>query len=132
VELFRRKNSHCWWYDFTVRGQRFRGSTKERSKTAAQAKAARLLTDIAESRNLHCVKKAPVLSEFADRFLAYLANAKLAENSKAYLKSGWKLLKQTRITGMRMDHIQTEDIDTLTFPGRHTTSTAHSKRCGGC
>ena len=117
MELFRRKNSRCWWYDFTVRGERFRGSTKETNKTAAQAKAARLLTDIAESRNLHCGKKAPVLSEFADRFLAYLANAKLAENSKIYLRSGWKLLERTRIIGMRMSNIRTEDIDALTFPG---------------
>jgi hypothetical protein len=117
VELFRRKNSRAWWYDFTVRGERFRGSTKESNKTAAQAQAARLLTDIVESRNLHCGKKAPMLSAFADRFLAYLANAKLADNSKTYLRSGWKLLEQTRIVGMRMSYIRTEDIDALTFPG---------------
>jgi hypothetical protein len=117
VELFKRKNSKCWWYDFAVRGERYRGSTKETNKTAAQAKAARLLTDIAESRNLHCGKKAPVLSDFADRFLAYLMNAKLADNSKRYLRSGWKLLEQTRIIGMRMSNIRTEDIDALTFPG---------------
>ncbi|MFL6314983.1 MAG: tyrosine-type recombinase/integrase [Terriglobales bacterium] len=117
MELFKRKNSKCWWYDFAVRGERYRGSTKETNKTAAQAKAARLLTDIAESRNLHCGKKAPVLSDFADRFLAYLMNAKLADNSKRYLRCGWKLLEQTRIIGMRMSNIRTEDIDALTFPG---------------
>src|SRR6185437_14695388 len=107
VELFRRKNSRCWWYDFTVRGERYRGSTKETSKTVAQAKAARLLTNILESRNLYCTKKAPLFSEFSDRFIAYLANAKLAENSKMYLQSGWRLLQQTRIPGMRMSNIQT-------------------------
>jgi integrase len=117
VELFRRKNSRCWWYDFTVRGERFRGSTKEKSKTAAQAIAARMFTDIADSKNFHRVRKAPVLAEFADRFLAYLQNAKLSGNSKAYLRSGWKLLEQTSIVGMRMSHIRTEDIDALVFPG---------------
>jgi integrase len=117
VELFKRKKSRCWWYDFTVRGERFRGSTKETNKTAAYAKAAQLLTEIAEGREQHCGKKAPLLSEFADRFLAYVDNAKLADASKDYLRNGWRLLKRTKITGMRMSHIGTEDIDRLAFPG---------------
>ena len=59
----------------------------------------------------------PLLSEFADRFLAYLENAKLAGESKKYLRSGWRLLGTTRVIGMRMDRISSEDIDALTFPG---------------
>jgi len=58
VELVKRKNSHCWWYDFTVRGERFRGSTKETNKAAASAKAAQLL---AEGQRPAINKKAPVL-----------------------------------------------------------------------
>src|SRR5205809_2839577 len=29
VELFEKQNSKFYWYDFTVRGQRYRGSTKQ-------------------------------------------------------------------------------------------------------
>jgi integrase len=117
VDLFRRKNSHCWWYDFTVRGKRFRGSTKERNKTAASAKAAQLLTEIAAGRNHHCGRKAPQLSEFAVRFLTYVDNAKLADKSRGYLRNGWRLLEKTSIPGMRIDHIRSEDVNALAFPG---------------
>lgn len=117
MELFRRKNSSCWWYDFTIRSERFRGSTKERSKTAAYAKAAQLLTQIAEDRKPAYCKKSPALSALAERFMPFLENAKLAANSKTYLRTGWRLLEQTAITGMRIDRITSEDIDVLRFPG---------------
>ncbi len=35
VKLFKKSKSHFYWYDFTVRGQRYRGSTKESSSTRA-------------------------------------------------------------------------------------------------
>jgi hypothetical protein len=124
VDLFRRKNSHCWWYDFTVRGKRFRGSTKERNKTAASAKAAQLLTEIAAGRNYHCGRKSPQLTEFAVRFLTYVDNAKFADKSKDYLRNGWRLLNGTNIGGMRMDQISTEDVTALGSPGTRTTLTA--------
>jgi hypothetical protein len=33
VELFRKMKSKYYWYDFTVRGERYRGSTKETNET---------------------------------------------------------------------------------------------------
>jgi integrase len=117
VELFKRKNSNCWWYDFTVRGERYRGSTKERNKTAASAKAARLLTEITDDDRPVYMKKSPVLSVLAERFMSFLNNAKLEEKSKIYLRSGWRLLQRTDMTGMRIDRITSENIDTLVFPG---------------
>src|SRR5262245_1230353 len=82
VELFRKENSSYWWYDFTVRGERFRGSTKEINKAAASAKAAQLLTQIADGQRPAISKNAPVLAELASRFLAYIEHSKLAEKSK--------------------------------------------------
>src|SRR5262252_5994901 len=41
VKLFRKPNSRFYWYDFTVRGRRYRGSTQE-TKSAKAAKAASL------------------------------------------------------------------------------------------
>ncbi len=40
VELFRKSNSKYYSYDFTVRGERYRGSTKETNETRAQKAAA--------------------------------------------------------------------------------------------
>jgi hypothetical protein len=38
LKLFKKPDSTFYWYDFTVRGERFRGSTKE----ASQARAAKI------------------------------------------------------------------------------------------
>ena len=40
VELFRNNKSKYYWYDLTVRGERYRGSTKETNETRAQKAAA--------------------------------------------------------------------------------------------
>jgi integrase len=116
VNLFRRVGHPYWWYDFTVRGERFRGSTKETRKPAALGKAAMLLAGIAEGKS-QTNKKAPVLSAFVVRFMSYVDNAKLADKSKSYLRNGWRLLEQTSIVGMRMDRITAEDVDALPLPG---------------
>jgi len=117
VELFRKKNSRYWWYDFVVRGERCRGSTKETKKPAASAKAAQILNQIADGQRPAINKKAPVLGDLAVRFLAYVENSKLAEKSKTYLRSGWKLLSGTEVSRMRINHITAEIIDRLEFPG---------------
>ena len=40
MELFRKSKSKYYWYHFTVRGERYRGSTKETNETGAQKAAA--------------------------------------------------------------------------------------------
>jgi hypothetical protein len=40
VKLFRKNKSKYYWYDFTVRGKRYRGSTKETNETRAEKAAA--------------------------------------------------------------------------------------------
>jgi len=44
-------------------------------------------------------------------------NAKLAQKSKDYLRNGCRLLERTTISGMRIDHITTEDVNALSFSG---------------
>jgi hypothetical protein len=117
VELFRRENSRCWWYDFTVHGRRFRGSTKERNRTTAYAKAAVIFAELSTGKGFGASRKTPHLTGFAERFLNFVENAKLAEKSKDYLRNGWRLLERTNIPGMRIDHITTEDVNALSFSG---------------
>ncbi len=45
MSLRRRKGSPYWWYDFTVGGSRFRGSTESTDLTQAKAIEAKLRTD---------------------------------------------------------------------------------------
>lgn len=116
MDLFKRAGHPYWWYDFTIRGERFRGSTKETRKTAASERAAKLLAAVAEGKT-QTSKRAPVLSVFVVRFMSYVDNAKLAAKSKSYLRNGWRLLEQTGIASMRMDRITAEDVDALAFPG---------------
>ncbi len=43
MELFRKPDSRFWWFDFKVRGKRYRGSTKEtNSKRAGKIAALKL------------------------------------------------------------------------------------------
>jgi len=100
-----------------VRGERYRGSTKQTTKTAAQARAAQIFTELANGSAYRTGRKVPYLSEIGVRFLTFVDNAKLADKSKAYLRNGWRLLQGTNIPAMRMDHISPEDVNALVFSG---------------
>jgi len=47
----------------------------------------------------------------AKRFMSYVDNAKLADKTKSYLRNGWRLLEQTNIASMRLNHITAEDVE---------------------
>ena len=53
VELFRKNKSKYYWYDFTVRGERYRGSTKETNETRAQKAAALKLAATVKGSDPH-------------------------------------------------------------------------------
>lgn len=45
MKLFKKPNSRYFWFDFTVRGKRFRGSTKETAENRAAKIAALKFAD---------------------------------------------------------------------------------------
>jgi integrase len=116
VELFKKRKSRYYWYDFTVGGRRHRGSTKESNKTRAGAIAALKLANATEGRD-PLPKKAPVLQEFSGRFLEWLKNVKLEHKTKLYYRDGWRLLAASPIAGIRLDKIMADDIGALSFTG---------------
>jgi hypothetical protein len=70
VKLFRKNNSKYYWYDFMVRGERYRGSTKETNETRAQKAAAlKLAATIKGSDPLD--RKPPTLREYSKDFLQW-------------------------------------------------------------
>jgi integrase len=116
VELFRKRKSKFYWYDFTVGGRRYRGSTKESNKTRAGAIAALKLANATEGRD-PLPRKAPGLQEFSGRFLEWVKNVKLEHKTKLYYRDGWRLLAASAIAGMRLDKIMADDIEALSFTG---------------
>jgi hypothetical protein len=96
VKLFRKPNSRFYWYDFTVRGHRYRRSTQE-TKLARAAKAASVkLGSVIEGTDPF-PSKPSVLSEFAERFDTWVEDGRLEEKTKKFYRNGWRLLKATPV-----------------------------------
>jgi site-specific recombinase XerD len=116
VKLFKKDNSKFYWYDFTVRGRRYRGSTQETRLVRAQNVASlRLASVIANTHPLP--SKPPVLGNFADRFLDWVNNSKLEEKTRTFYRNGWRLLKATSVAMLRLDQITGDCAEQLKFPG---------------
>src|SRR5215471_21620910 len=116
VKLFRKPNSSFYWYDFTVRGERYRGSTKESNETRAAKIAGLKLAQATEGTD-PLPRKAPVLRDFSRDFLKWVDEARREEKTKIYYRSGWRLLAGTELAGIRVDQITAQVVDKIRFPG---------------
>lgn len=116
MKLFRKANSKFYWYDFTVRGQRYRGSTEETKETRASKVAGLKLAQALEGSD-PLDRKAPVLRQFSQRFKEWVTNSKLERKTQLYYENGWRLLSQTEVDGMRLDHITRDRVEALSFTG---------------
>ncbi len=76
MELFRKKDSRFYWYDFKVRGKRYRGSTKETNKKRAGRIAALRFSQALDGTGL-LDRKAPSLQELATQFLGWVSDQQL-------------------------------------------------------
>jgi hypothetical protein len=71
VKLFKKPKSKFYWYDFTVRGHRYRESTQEtKSVKALKIASLKLASTIENTDPLPC--KPAALGDFAERFLAWV------------------------------------------------------------
>ena len=95
VELFRKNKSKYYWYDFTVRGERYCGSTKETNQTRAQKAAAlKLVATIKGSDPLD--RKPPTLREYSKDFLQWVETGRLEADSRRYYRNGSRQLSRRR------------------------------------
>jgi integrase len=101
---------------FTVRGQRYRGSTGETKMVRATKVASMKLARAVEQGDLFYTKPT-VLAEFSQRFQSWLDEVRLEEKTRKYYRNGCRLLKATPIFGMRLNEITTEDAERVNFPG---------------
>jgi len=116
VKLFRKSKSRFYWFDFTVRGKRYRGSTGETKAVRATKVASIRLAQALEHGDLFPTRS-PVLAELCERFLNSLEDARLEEKTKKFYRNGGRLLKTTAIFSMRLAEITTEHAERLKFPG---------------
>lgn len=116
MKLFRKLKSKFYWYDFTVRGHRYRGSTQEtRSVRALQIASLKLASVIERTDPLPT--KPAVLQEFANRFLGWVNDSRLEEKTRKFYRNGWRLLKSTSVAVLRIDQITSDCAEQLKFPG---------------
>ena len=66
------KRNKVWHYDFAVAGQRYRGSTKEAVLSRARKIESLLMAEARERGDTLLRKRAPILSEFANRFFQWV------------------------------------------------------------
>ena len=116
MKLFKKPKSKFYWYDFTVRGRRYRGSTQEtKSVRALQAASLKLASSIENTDPLP--SKPTVLGELANRFLTWVDNGRLEDKTRKSYRNGWRLLKATAVAEMRVDQITGDCAEQLKFPG---------------
>jgi integrase len=73
------------------------------------------LMNEAKQRKLTVKRRTLTLAEFSKRFLEWVESTRLEAESKHYYQSGWRMLSQTPISGMRLAHITTDEAEALRF-----------------
>ena len=116
MKLFKKPKSKYFWYDFTVRGKRFRSSTKETNENRATKIAALKFADACE-RGDPLPRKAPTLKQASVRFLKWDETARPSDKTKTYYQDGWRLLQTTSILQLRLDAIDNDVAEQLSFSG---------------
>jgi integrase len=115
LELYKTQKSKFYWYDFTVAGKRYRGSTKETNERRAQGIASMKFSQAAAGDD-PLPRKAPTLRKFSTRFKGWVEDSSRAAKIKAYYRDGWKLIEKTDLAGLKLTAITPEQIDMTTFP----------------
>ena len=116
MKLFKKPKSKFYWFDFMVRGRRYRGSTQEtKSVRAVQVASLKLASAIEDTDPLP--SKPPILGDFAERFLIWVNNSRLEEKTRKFYRNGWRLLKSTSVAALRIDQTAGDYAEQLKFPG---------------
>jgi integrase len=116
VKLFKKPKSRFYWYDFTVRGRRYRGSTQETKSVRAIKVASLKLASVMENTD-PLLSTPAALGKLADRFLDWVNSGRLEEKTRKFYRNGCRLLNVTPVAGLRVDQITGDCAEQLKFPG---------------
>jgi integrase len=118
MSVYKRKGSPYYSYDFTFKGQRVRGCTKQKTKQLANIVEGDLMREARERGVEAILRTAPTLLEFSVEFIKWVDETHSIEaKTKSDYRNGWRLLKDTKLPAMAMDTITNHDCETITFPG---------------
>ena len=112
-------------------GQRYRGSCKTSNERVAERIEATVRARVMEGGQLPERSKVPTLAEFSDRFFAWLKalpeDRTPRPSTRKYYRTGWSLLEKTKLAGMRLDRITTDEA-LATKVGRSPANTNNAFR----
>lgn len=115
------KRGKFYHYEFQLDGQRFLGSTKETTLGKARQFESVQMARARERRTAPSMRKAPILSVAAQKFLEEIDAREAAQtldlDTKRHYHNGWNHLKDLPIAGMRVDHITAGDAASLKLRG---------------
>src|SRR3981189_3706341 len=111
------KRGKYWHYEFMIDGQKYRGTTKETVRSRANTFESLLIAEIRATGSSVNLRRAPVLRDFATRFLQFVdaqtVSGQLDLDTKRYYNGGWKLLQGTRLAGRRIAQTPPRDAAAL-------------------
>jgi Phage integrase family len=112
VELFRKKDSRFYWYDFKVHGNGIEVLLKKLTRREQEG-----LLPCGSPKHWVADRRAPSLQEFSIQFLRWVESATLARKTRKYYANGWRRLSSTKLVRIRLDHITKDDVDALRLIG---------------
>jgi integrase len=112
--VYKQKTSSNWWYKFVWNGELIRESTKQANKRIAEQMESAHRTRLAKGEvGIRDRKPAPTLADFADKdFLPFVRTTSAGKpNTVRFYENSVKNLKaETKLSGLRMDAITSENI----------------------
>lgn len=114
TDMLAARRGEVFHYDFAIDGRRYRGTTKESVLSRARMIEAKLMNE-AKQRKLTVQRRTLTLAEFSKRFLDWVKSSRLEAESKHYYESGWRMLSEKPISGVRLAHITTDEAEALRF-----------------
>ncbi len=117
MRLYSDPRSPYLFYDFTYRGKRYRGSTDEKRRSAANNVATNHLAKLmAGDLTPRVSRRVPTLQEFSREFLAWAENSRTIEpNTVRYYQYGIRLLGFSELACIPIDQLDSRLIDTVKF-----------------
>jgi integrase len=111
------KRGNVYHFDFSLGGQRYRGSTGETALVRAQLKEKLRFSEANQRGGFLVPRRAPVLIDFVSRFLQWVEASQLEPKTKLYYRNGVRQIRATPLIGMRLDRITTDEAEAVRFTG---------------
>jgi integrase len=111
------KRGNVYHYDFSLGGQRYRGSTGETALVRAEMKEKLKFSEANQRGGFLVPRRPPVLIDFIPDFLQWVEASQLEPKTKLYYRNGLRQIRATPLIAMRLDRITTDEAEAVRFTG---------------